>query len=80
MKETYDQAVAKNNNQPLDNEQVMKLLPTFWNTMQSQGLLEDIKKKGFGYAQFVNCAQSQRAKAEFMEKLNIDFNVIFRGK
>ena len=81
MNETYKHIImTQNSGKDLRPDQIMALLPTFWKTLESQGLLKDIVSKGFGYAQFVNCAQQQRLKADLMEKLNIDFNNIFRRK
>jgi len=80
MKKTLAVAVARNGNKELSRDQLMQMLPILWKALETEKLIDDIKSKGFGYAQFVTIAQQQRNKAEFMEKLNIDFNVIFRGK
>ena len=48
----------------LKDEQIIQRLPEIWKKLESEGLLVEIKKQGFTYAQFVQSAIQAKKHAD----------------
>ena len=65
------------------NDQIiLKELPNLWRKLETDGLMEEIKKKGMTYQHFVNVAHQKKQESDLMEAIRADierFESLFRG-
>ena len=73
MTTLYNAKCYENKNQPLNGDQIFAILPEFWKKLEKEGLLVEVKKQGFTYGHFVQCAQQARTRAELFANFNIRF-------
>lgn len=51
----------------LSNDQIIHRLPEIWRKLESEGLLEELIKKGLTYKTFANIAIQKKREADMMK-------------
>lgn len=62
----------------LSDQQIMNELPEMWKLFENEGLMEELKNKGYSYQRFVQTAQSKAMQVRMEEELGSLFGVKLR--